>query len=235
MAGKIDISVILTAHREGVLSGATANSLRQAIAHVTASTGAACEVVLVLDRADDVTSTVLENAFSGLSLTVLRTDEGDPGQARNRGIAGAKGNYAGFCDADDLVSGNWLTEAYRLATARPDCIVQSACNMTFGQERNLWWHVDSEGPLFNPDYLDWGNYWDAMTFARTATYTAHPFRKNDLKLGFGHEDWHWNAVTIAAGIPHKPAPGTMHFKRRRAGSQMAIVERAGATRWPLGI
>lgn len=235
MAHDFDISVILTAHREGVLAGATANSARRSIAHVADQFGHRCEVVLVLDRANDATSSILENAFDGLPLTILNTDEGDPGLARNKGIEVARGLCSTFLDGDDLWSTNWLTEASRLVDRRPDCVVQSACNMIFGMERNLWWHVDSEGPLFDPDYLDWGNYWDAMTFARTTIYEAHPFVKNDLKLGFGHEDWHWNAVTIAAGIPHKPASGTMHFKRRRVGSQMAIVERSGSVRRPLGI
>lgn len=229
------LSVIVTAHREGVLAGATANSVKQAMARFAADTGLASEVILVLDRPNEATATVLEHAFDGHALAILRTDLGDPGQARNAGIAAARGQCAAFVDGDDLISANWLSAAWALIDRRPDCIAQSACNMVFGNERNLWWHIDSEGPLFDPEYLGWANYWDAMTFARTSIYRRFPFRKNDLKLGFGHEDWHWNAVTIAAGIPHKPVPETMHFKRRRAGSQMAVVEQSGSVRWPLGV
>lgn len=231
MATAIDISVVLTAHREGVLSGVTARSARDAIAHAAAA-GLTCEVVLVLDRASQATAAVLESAFGSLPLQVLRTDEGDPGQARNQGILAACGSFACFLDGDDLWSTNWLIEAHRLVTSRPDCVAHSACNMVFGNEKNLWWHIDSEGALFDADYLTWGNYWDAMSFARTELYRAFPFRKNDLKLGFGHEDWYWNVVTLEAGHAHKPVPGTMHFKRRRTGSQMALVDQAGALRWP---
>lgn len=230
-----DISVVLTAHREGVLAGATANSARRAIAQVGQNLSLTCEVVLVLDRSNPSTTMVLENAFDGFELTVIKTDEGDPGQARNAGIAAARAPCATFLDGDDLWSENWLTEAHRLIARRPDCVAHSRCNMIFGNERNLWWHIDSEGPLFDADYLDWGNYWDAMTFARTDLYRRFPFRRNDLKLGFGHEDWHWNAWTIAEGVAHKPVPETMHFKRRRQGSQMAAVEQSGSVRWPLGI
>lgn len=35
--------------------------------------------------------------------------------------------------------------------------------------------------------------------------------------------WHWNVVTLRAGIPHRPVPETIHFKRRRTGSQMSLV------------
>lgn len=230
-----DISVVLTAHREGVLAGATANCARRAIARVSDDLGLSCEVILVLDRANEVTSTVLENAFDGQALTVVRTDEGDPGQSRNAGIRVARAPVVSFLDGDDLWSENWLTEGWNLIERRPDCIGHSACNMVFGNERNLWWHIDSEGPLFNSEYLSWANYWDAMTIARTEIYRRFPFRKNDLKLGFGHEDWHWNAWTVAEGVPHKPVSETMHFKRRRSGSQMAVVEQSGSLRWPLGI
>ena len=86
-----------------------------------------------------------------------------------------------------------------------------------------------------PDYLAWLNYWDAMSMAATAIYRRHPFRSNDLALGFGHEDWHWNRMTLAAGHAHRPVPGTMHFKRRRSGSQMARVAGADGVSWPVGV
>lgn len=185
-----------------------------------------------MDRASTATVDVLENAFCDFPVQVLHTDEGDPGQARNRGIEVARGACATFLDGDDLWSSNWLTKVFRLIESRPDCIAHSACNMIFGNEKNLWWHIDSEGGFFDPDYLSWGNYWDAMSFARTEIYRDFPFRKNDIKAGFGHEDWYWNVVTVNAGIAHKPVPRTMHFKRRRAGSQMAIVDQVGGVRWP---
>ena len=105
----------------------------------------------------------------------------------------------------------------------------------FGNTRQFWWHADSETSLCDKGYLDWMNYWDAMSFARTEIYRRYPFRKNDLSIGFGHEDWHWNAWTLGDGVPHKPVPWTMHFKRARSGSQMHKVESMGGFRWPLAI
>lgn len=231
MHESFDISVILTAHREGVLAGATARSAILAMEHASKN-GLKSEVILVLDRASKPTDDVLVGALKGTALTVIRCDEGDPGQARNTGVKAASSRYSTFLDGDDLWSENWLTEAHRLISMRADCIAHSACNMVFGMERNLWWHIDSEGDFFDPDYLSWSNYWDAMSFARTDIYRRFPFRANDLKLGFGHEDWHWNVMTIEAGVHHKPVPGTMHFKRRRKGSQMALVNQSGGVRWP---
>jgi len=227
-----DISVVFTAHREGIIAGLTVRSALEAIAHIEQTLGKSSEILIVLDRADVVTKSVFVGGL-GPSARVFETDLGDPGQARNVGIENAAGECITFLDGDDLWSYNWLTEAYRLIKTRPDAVAHSNCNIVFGSERNIWWHIDSEGPLFDPKYLEWGNYWDAMAFSRTDIYRRFRFRPNNLSIGFGHEDWHWNVVTIAAGIPHKPVPNTIHFKRRRAGSVSAMVNEGHGTAWPL--
>jgi glycosyltransferase involved in cell wall biosynthesis len=227
------ISIIITAHREGLIAGVTAQSAQAAVRQAEKA-GLSHEIIVVLDRADFVTANILKSAF-GADAKFLETNEGDPGLARNRGIEHAKGVCATFLDADDLWSENWLVEAWRLIESRPLFVAHSACNMIFGNQRHLWWHVDSESSLCDLDYLNWMNYWDAMSFARTDIYRRYPFQKNDLELGFGHEDWHWNAWTLAEGIHHKPVARTMHFKRSRSGSQMGKVNEIQGTPWPLKV
>jgi glycosyltransferase involved in cell wall biosynthesis len=228
----VDISVVITAHREGIIAGATARSAKAAIAHLAQETGRKAEVLVILDRADTLTGSVLAEAF-GDTARLVETSLGDPGQARNAGTQLAAGTCITFLDADDLWSFNWLTEAWRFVELRPDAVAHSNCNVIFGKERNLWWHISSEGPLFDPLYLEWSNYWDAMAFARTDIYRRFPFKPNDLSIGVGHEDWHWNVVTIAAGIAHIPVPNTIHFKRRREGSVSAKVNERQGTIWPV--
>ncbi|MCB1378169.1 MAG: glycosyltransferase family 2 protein [Alphaproteobacteria bacterium] len=233
----IDITAIITGHREGVIAGATARSACAAIEYVQ-ERGLRCEVIVVLDRPDSDTEDVLRNGLAGLRDSPIRfvdVDEGDPGQSRNQGVALAEGQCCTFLDGDDLWSFNWLAAAWDLVEQRPDAVAHSMCNVIFGQKKTLWWHVDSEGPFFDPTFLRWSNYWDAMSFARTAIYRENPFKPNDLDLGFGHEDWHWSCLTHAKGIPHKPVLDTIHFKRSRPGSQMSLVNRAEAVVWPLEI
>lgn len=227
----VDLSIIITAHGEGLIAGVTARNACAAI-ELAEAAGIRCETLVVLDRATELTKEVLGGAL-GPKARLIESDEGDPGQARNRGIEAAQGRNSTFLDADDLWSLNWLTEAQARCEARPDAIFHSACNLVFGNRRLLFWHVDSETALCDRKYLDWMNYWDAMTLGRTELYRRFPFRRNDLRLGFGHEDWHWNAWTISEGVPHKPVPGTMHFKRARPGSQMSRVDSIGGIRWPL--
>lgn len=232
-SSEVDLSVVITAHREGIIAGATSRSAIAAIDRAAAEASLSCEVIVILDNSDALTRRTLHHGLKGCAPRFIETNIGDPGGARNQGVRESLGSTVAFLDADDLWSSNWLIEATKLLRERPDCIAHSTCNVQFGLERNIWWHIDSEGPFFNPDYLEWGNYWDALSMARRDLYLQFPFLPNDLKFGYGHEDWHWNAVTIAAGIPHKPVPETVHFKRRRAGSQMALVERSGSVRRPL--
>lgn len=226
-----DISVIITAHREGMLAGITAQSADAAIAHA-ASCNLACEVIVVLDRSNDLTRQTLCTHFDDRA-TYLETDFGDPGLARNTGVDHATGTCACFLDADDLWSENWLSVGYAFIQKRPDAIAHSACNITFGDDQRIWWHTDSESDLCDPDYLEWMNYWDALVFARTDMLQRFPYRANDLVAGYAHEDWHWNKVTLYAGVPHKPVPGTIHFKRRRPGSQSERVDQKGGLPWPV--
>lgn len=227
----VDITVVITAHREGLIAAQSARSAEAAIAEAAAQ-GLVCETLVVLDRADATTADVLHAAL-GPRARYLATDEGDPGLARNRGVAAAAGRTVAFLDADDLWSCNWLAAGHAQIMARPDSVAHSACNLVFGRKRLLWWHTDSETALIDPANLGWNNSWDALTIAQTEIYRRFPFRANDLRLGFGHEDWHWNIVTLRNGIAHKPVPGTMHFKRARAGSQMEAVDRVAGVPWPV--
>ncbi len=226
-----DISIIITGHREGLLAGPSAASARAAQRQAEAA-GLQVETLVVLDRADRLTADALTAAFNG-NARFMETDTGDPGQARNAGIAAAAGLCTAFLDGDDLWSANWLSSAWALNRERPDAVLHPHVLMSFGDRRHIYLHVDSESPGFDSGYLSWMNYWDSMSFARTGVYRKFPFKANDLQLGFGHEDWHWNALTLARGVPHKPVPGTMHFKRARGGSQMSRVDRVRGIRWPI--
>lgn len=225
-----DVTLILTAHREGYLSGVSARSLLASQEHAVRN-GLHCEIVVVLDRSDDLTRNTLHGALGGQA-RFFDTDLGDPALSRNYAIQQARGRFSTFLDGDDLWSRAWVTKAVEFGQSRPDAILQSACNIFFGDVNGLWWHVDSESPLCDPGYLRWMNYWDAMTMAETEIYRSYPYRANAINEGFGHEDWHWNIMTLGAGVSHKSVPGTVHFKRRRGGTQSGLVDRELAMPYP---
>ena len=227
-----DVSAILTLHREGLICAPSIKSLKDAVDFCEANLSLSCQIIVVMDRSDELTRELAQSTV-GDTATIVEVDAGDPAASRNRGIELAVGTCSTFLDGDDLWSYNWISEAWTNWQKRPDAIFHSACNVVFGDGECLWWHRDSEDPSFDPGYLSWANYWDAMSFASTDIYRKFPYRRNDLKLGFGHEDWHWNCLTYSEGLPHKPVPGTAHFKRRRGGSQMSLVRESGSVVWPL--
>ena len=226
-----DITAIITGHREGLLAGPSLHSFWASVQHARAA-GLSVETIAVLDRADALTRAVFTEQ-PHRELTVLECDGGDPALSRGMGVAHATGDHIALLDADDLWPENWLLAAHRFVTASPrPVIAHSEMNIVFGTFRAVWWHADSEAPGFDLDFQRFGNYWDALCLARRDVFEAHPFRPNDIKGGYGHEDWHWNNVTLAAGIAHRPVPGTVHFKRRRENSQMAMCEKGDVVVFP---
>jgi len=228
-----DVTAIVTAHNEGLYLGPALKSCDAARRFAKDTLGIETELIVIADNPDEITLQVAEGMLSR-GARVIRTAYGDPGLARNRAVQDASGKYVTFLDGDDLWSSNWIAAAWQKAEAnRRLAVYHSRVNVVFGQERTLWWHIDSDGPLFDPLYMRWSNYWDALCFVARNVALEIPYKANHLALGFGHEDWHWNCLTLERGIPHKPVPETIHFKRKRPGSQMRRVDSSDGVVWPL--
>ena len=226
-----DITAVLTCHNEGLLLGPSIASFRKAIEHARTQ-GIKVAPIIVVDKADPLTKSVVATLVDE-DLCILETQCGDPGQTRNAAVAAARSHFISFLDGDDLWSFNWLTEAWLFSHRQPcPVICHSEMNIVFGGARQMWWHADSEAVGFDPSYLLISNYWDAMSFSAVETLEHHPFKQNNLADGYGHEDWHWNQVTFASGIPHRPVPDTVHFKRRRKASQMSKCDENDVITFP---
>lgn len=227
------ISAIITGHQEKLLCGPSIRSYHQAAAHAR-NAGIQVEAHVVLDRPDDLTRAMFEQTGLGEQLEIVNF--GDPAASRNAGTRLAKGDFVTFLDADDLWSFNWIEAAYRFCQAQKyQVVAHSEINVFFGGEQTIWAHVDSEAPDFEPGYLGISNYWDALCFASRELLWKFPFVVSDLKAGYGHEDWHWNNVTLYAGIAHRPVPDTVHFKRRRPNSRLIDCSNNDVVVWPTDI
>lgn len=175
-----------------------------------------CEVIVILDDADDETTQLIHSyqkmdsvqidAIHSLNLKSL-------GGARNFGVLQSKGLYVAFLDGDDLFSENWLASAFKFAKANPHSIVHPELNIFFGAQNKWWAHIDQNSSDFDSTALIYHNYWTALSFCPRAILTRIPYHDFKRDSGFSFEDWHWNCETIAQGFCHRVAVGTCHFIR----------------------
>jgi glycosyltransferase involved in cell wall biosynthesis len=225
-----DITAIMTGHGEGIFAGPSMVSFEDTISNATAA-HLSVESIIVLDRPNAAT----KRQFAGVEARghrLILSDGGDPAVARNAGVREARGRNVAFLDADDLWSDNWLVAAHEFCGDSPDLVAHCEIQILFGIYNCIVIHADSEAPEFDPQVLRATNYWDALCYARKEILLKFPYKQNDLKRGYGHEDWHWNCVTLDAGIAHRPVPGTVHFKRRRANSQQTMCAEEDVVTWP---
>ncbi len=217
---KIDISIILNLHREDGYLLRTMMSLKEAAAFAR-SQGIATELVIVLDRPNEVTRKILNKIdLSRFAYTqILETDFGSPSLARNTGKAVAKGKYILFWDGDDLMSFNMLAAMFFEAERnREKTIVFHEWLFAFGKRS------------FYAQYVDL-RFVTPLSLLDVHTYTARGFYDRAIcdRIDFSdantsshcvYEDWKFNCDAIALGYDCKIVEDTILFYRQKANGHL---------------
>lgn len=225
------ITAVLNVHREGALARGSLLSIGAARRTAEAA-GLAIEVLAVADCSDSPTLDILAESPG---VEVLETTVDDLGLARNAGVAKAKGNFIAFLDGDDLWGPHWLLAAYRAAMAGPHATVwHPEATLFFGPSQKPYWLIHPDMETIEGDWVTLAirNQWTSLSFARRETYLQVPYRRTDLRAGFGKEDWCWNSEVVAHGYAHKPVPGTAHLVRVRDTSLVRRTDAANALMTP---
>lgn len=210
---KVDISFVINCHAEGMLLKKTfaaasliLNNARESQLEV--------ECLVVLDRADELTQLAIDK-YAPTDSRKLKTDFGDSGLARNAAIQAARGRYLALMDGDDLLSPNWLVEAYRYIIGLPDTpvVLHPFGSIFFGEDQMVNIYHDSDDSNFSHTALMEDSVWLTNGFARRTIYLMQPYSAANQCDGFDFEDWQWNCETIASGIVHKMVPNTFFCYR----------------------
>ncbi|UDF03383.1 glycosyltransferase [Asticcacaulis sp. AND118] len=220
VSASLDISLILTLHRE-------ARYLKRTLASLTAAAQYArhkhahlrLELVVVLDNSDEPTRRVLTSEPFDVfeSHQIIAVSHGSLAKSRNSGTQAARGKYVMTCDADDLISFNMIAGLYATAEENAgEAAVFPEFLMGFGDTSFLCRYYDSKYlPAWA--FLDRHPYISRLLlpveYAR-----SHPYRDSDHKSGFAYEDWWFNCELVADGVQIVIAPDTTLYYRQRPGT-----------------
>jgi len=137
----MDLSVIITAHDEGLLLHKTILSLLESIKLLPDDIQ--LELLVHLDNGDDTTKDYLNRCRDILDLpnnTSLHICEGsfsDLGLSRNNALKQASGKYVFFIDADDLISRNFLQKVTKAVRENPGALYHVENVLSFGEYYEL--------------------------------------------------------------------------------------------------
>lgn len=224
------LSIIITAHNEGLLAHKTMLSVERATSYLETN-GITYELLISIDKGDSCTTSYFKQYQKKHNkVVVCEWNFGDLSSSRNATIKIAKGNITAFLDADDLISANWFLEGYRIAS-KDNVVVHQEYSITFGRKNVIWHKQNSSDPNKDRIYFIDNNLWDSPSMARRDIYLKYPYHPNGN--GFGYEDKYFNAITLQNNIAHIVAPKTILFVRRKNnGSMLDYSNQTGLTMAP---
>lgn len=224
MNNPIGLSLVITAHKEGALLIPTLGSIEKAIENLKTILGIDSEIVLVLDNANQETESVVRTRVAEFAhpdtYNVITTTHGEAGEARNSGITAAQGDFVCCCDGDDLISSNFLVEAFKTFQELDNdkVILHVEHLLSFGSSPSIWHVKNANDTDVSVSDLVEANLWPSSSFAKRSTYLEIPYVSLPPKGGFGPEDWYWNILTTSNGYLHRTVPNTVFFYRVKQNS-----------------
>ncbi|MBR2708893.1 glycosyltransferase [Candidatus Saccharibacteria bacterium] len=225
---KIDISVIVTAHKEGFLSHKTMMSILAALEEVK-NEGMGFEIIIHIDNGSEQTRNYFSRYKGKEGFRILENKFGDLGLSRNFAIGEARGNYVGVIDADDLVSKNWFISAIKtIEKSGGRVVAHPNYSLAFGLDQRyvLWEQKDSDGGSRDIRLLCGVNRWVSACVAKKEIFEKCPY--SATRDGYGNEDWWFNTETESMGIRHVAAKETTLFYRQKRRASSLLQASNGA-------
>jgi len=220
-----DISIIVTCHAEGILLHKTLLSIMRALLFFKSAINV--EIIIHLDNPTDETIKYTNRAQDRFPhIVVFKNNFGDPGKSRDFCINHSAGKYIALIDGDDLMSQNWLYDAYQLLESKTygKYIAHSAMTIEFGGFNSIvqkYASIDKDtDSLLNV----WSARWNSIIFAPSPLLKKLGYPSN--KTGYGYEDWLISCSFIDEGIENILVPHTVMFVRRKESDSVWDAMRA---------
>ena len=133
---KVDVSVVITAHNEGILAHKTMLSVLRAVSQLEES-NVSYEILVHIDNGTPDTKRYFERYKKEDKVSILYNEFGDLSKSRNFTIQQAKGEYIALADADDLYSENWLIDFYLCVKGKKNVVARFNYVLTFGGHHTI--------------------------------------------------------------------------------------------------
>jgi glycosyltransferase involved in cell wall biosynthesis len=208
------ISIVVTAHAEGILIHKTLRSILRSL-EALESHHISWEVILHCDSIDEQTEHyLLVNKDFLKRFRIYKNSYGNPSDSRNFAVKNASGKYVTFIDGDDLISANWLIEAYRTLESKPfgKYVAHTAMTVEFGEENSIVQKYGEIDPPTDTLLSVFAGRWNVNIFAPRELLLRYPYKVNGA--GFGYEDWGLSCEFINNDIHNILIPETVLFVRR---------------------
>lgn len=220
---KTKLSIIITAHDEGLMAHHTMLSVFRALEDFKER----YEIIIHIDSGDKATKDYFARYKDNPKVRILENDFKDLGESRNHSVQQAKGTYVAILDADDLVSENYFSEMIKvLEAAEDEIVVHPQCCLSFedlGSTFCLQELAESKTPEIDAALALHRHRWIAAVSGKRETFLAHPYIKTEN--GIGCEDYALSTELTASGISHKIAKETIYFYRKK---QVSLLQKSNA-------
>ena len=216
----IDVSINVTAHREGILLYKTLRSIRAGV-ELALKNNIYVEMNICLDKSDDKTREIVADFKNNnnFSLEAYEIKVGDLGKSRNYLINKSSGKYITFFDADDFFTENYIVDAFHLAEGNDKPAVYVAEHIiNFEGNHCLINTNDSNSGATSKRFFFETNYYISQNFVHREIYESIKYRSN--QDGYGFEDWQFNCEVLSEGYDFVAVPEVIFFYRRKRGNSM---------------
>lgn len=217
----VTLSIIITAHHEGLLAHKTMLSVFRAIDKLQEA-GYSHEIIIHIDKGDKSTNDYFTRYEKRKNIKIIHSDFGDTGPSRNRAVEEAVGKYVTFLDADDLISRNWFLEGVRLLESNDsNTIACPAAILTFGTDAPNILTIQPDSISKEADIITMigENCWSSVIMTHRELLLANPYRV--LSKGYAHEDYLFNCNALQNGAHFITVKDTVLFYRRSSNSRLS--------------
>lgn len=215
---RVDLSIIITAHSEGLLLHKTLLSIFRAAEELNGKYSS--EIILHLDKPTGPTVDYVERHRGSFlkDVQIFTNTFGDLSLSRNYSVQHSQGRYVAITDGDDLYSKTIFKNALDLLEEKQGVptVVHAEYTISFDALNTIKRNYNSSNKVIDTLKFLNENQWVSSSVALREVYLKHPYTSNGTI--YGYEDKFFNTETLADNIPHLVTQDILFYRRKKEGS-----------------